>query len=95
MSVADIVQVLHRGQKTGELHLSSDGHEGTILFQQGAIVHAAFRGLRGEEAFYVLVRLASGQFSIDPDVTPSERTITSSAEMLLLEGMRRLDEANA
>lgn len=94
MSVADIVQILHRGHKSGELHVSSDGNEGTILFEGGAIVHAAFRGLRGEEAFYLLVGLTAGQFSIDPDVAPSERTITNSAEMLLLEGMRRLDEAN-
>lgn len=94
MSVADIIQVLHRGRRTGELHLSSGGQEGTILFHEGSIVHAAFRELRGEPAFYALVAVSSGQFSIDPDVVISEQTITSGAEMLLLEAMRRLDEAD-
>ena len=94
MGIPDIVQILHQGRKTGALHLSSEGEQGTIFFKDGTVVDAAWRGLGGEEAFYAVVGVSKGGFTIDPTVTPPEKVIQASPEMLLLEGMRRLDEAN-
>jgi response regulator RpfG family c-di-GMP phosphodiesterase len=93
MSIPDIVQILHQGRKTGALELSSDGEKGTVFFKDGAVVDATFRGLRGEDAFYALVGVTKGEFFVDPTVVPADRVIQASAEMLLLEGMRRMDEA--
>ena len=39
-----------------------------------------------------MLNLTSGEFALDPDVKPTVRTINASAETLLLEGLRRLDE---
>jgi hypothetical protein len=88
------VQILHQGRKTGALELVSEGEQGTIFFKDGSIVDASWRGLRGEDAFYAVVGVSRGEFTIDPTVAPPEKVIQASPEMLLLEGMRRLDEAN-
>ncbi len=94
MAIPDLVQILHQGRKTGALQLSSDGEQGSVFFKDGTIVDAIFRALRGEEAFYAIVGVSTGEFTIDPTVQPPEKVIQSSPEMLLLEGMRRLDEAS-
>lgn len=94
MGIPDIVQILHQGRKTGALELSSDGEQGTIYFKDGTIVDAVWHGLRGEDAFYAVVGVSRGTFTIDPTVAPPPKAIQASPEMLLLEGMRRLDEAS-
>jgi hypothetical protein len=48
--------------------------------------------LRGDEAFYAMLRLKDGEFALDPNFTPQARVINDSPEALLLEGMRRMDE---
>jgi len=44
------------------------------------------------DAFYAMCKLRSGEFVLDPNFKAAERALGSSAEGLLLEGMRRLDE---
>jgi uncharacterized protein DUF4388 len=39
--------------------------------------------------------LAEGEFTLDPNFTAPQQVIQDSPEALLLEGMRRLDEAGA
>lgn len=92
MGLPDIVQVLNHGRKTGKLNVRSGGEMGEIHFQEGDVVHAIFGKLRGTHAFYALLKLRDGDFGLDPSFTPTVRVIEESAEMLLLEGMRRLDE---
>lgn len=92
MSLSDVVQVLSSGRKTGTLELSSHGAAGSIDFATGAIVDAAFGARRGADAFYALLRLSTGEFSLKTVRTNDVQTIHESVESLLLEGMRRLDE---
>ena len=40
-----------------------------------------------------MLRLKGGDFELDPNFRASERKIALGPESLLLEGMRRLDEA--
>ncbi|MCB9616228.1 MAG: DUF4388 domain-containing protein [Sandaracinus sp.] len=93
MSLPDVIQILSNGRKTGRLTLRSAGKTGEISFGDGAIWDARFGGLEGESAFYALVALQTGDFRLDPTHVPKERKIQHSTESLLLEGMRRLDEA--
>lgn len=95
MGLPDIVQVLNHGRKTGKLNVRSGGEMGEIHFQDGDVVHAIFGKLRGTHAFYALLKLREGDFGLDPSFTPTVRVIEESPEMLLLEGMRRLDEGLA
>jgi response regulator RpfG family c-di-GMP phosphodiesterase len=94
MAIPDLVQILHQGRKTGALQLSTDGEQGTVFFKDGTIVDATFRNMTGEAAFYAIVGISTGDFTIDPTVTPPTKVIQASPEMLLLEGMRRMDEAS-
>ena len=93
MSLTDIVQILFHGRKSGLLKLRSPKGTGEIHFDGGWIVNAGFGKQGGEEAFYAMLELADGDFLLDPNVKPTTKRIEVSPEMLLLEGLRRLDEA--
>jgi response regulator RpfG family c-di-GMP phosphodiesterase len=95
MSLPDLVQVLWHGRKSGNLRINAGGDPGEIHFIEGAVVNALFKQLRGEEAFYAMLRLSDGDFGLDPSFKAPARVINESAEALLLEGMRRLDEEGA
>ena len=93
-NVSEIVQFLSGTEKTGKLRLraSPSGAEGSILFAEGMVVHAELGGSVGEDAFFDLMLWGEGQFSFDPDVEPTEKTVRQSSTNLLLEGARRKDE---
>jgi response regulator RpfG family c-di-GMP phosphodiesterase len=92
MGLPDIVQVLFHGRKTGNLRVKSNGKAGEIHFLEGAIANALLGTLSGTEAFYAMVRFTDGEFALDPSFVPPKRLVQESAEALLLEGMRRMDE---
>jgi response regulator RpfG family c-di-GMP phosphodiesterase len=92
MGLPDMVQVLWHGRKTGALKIRSGGESGEIHFVKGMIFNAMWSSLRGEEAFYALLKLTEGEFSVDPNFEAPQQVIQASPEALLLEGMRRLDE---
>ena len=93
MSLPDVVQILFHGRKTGRLSVSSGNRAGDVVFCEGQIFEASFGELAGEEAVYAMLKLTSGGFELDPSCQPGERKIDQSPESLLLEGMRRMDEA--
>ncbi|HYJ09232.1 MAG TPA: HD domain-containing phosphohydrolase [Polyangiaceae bacterium] len=92
MSLPDIVQVLWHGRKSGSLKVRSAATTGEIHFVGGAIYNALWSNLRGEEAFYAMLKLEDGDFALDPNFIAPQQVIMDSPEALLLEGMRRLDE---
>ena len=92
MGLPDLVQILSQGRKTGSLRIRAGGESGEIHFDAGAVAHALWGSLKGDLAFFAMVKLQDGEFSLDPQFKPTERTIKDSAEGLLLEGLRRLDE---
>jgi response regulator RpfG family c-di-GMP phosphodiesterase len=94
MSLPDLVQILAHGRKTGQLKLRMGPHQGEIHFVTGEIYNALFEKLRGEEAFFQMLKFKDGTFSLNPGFTSDTKVINMSAEMLLLEGMRRMDEEN-
>jgi response regulator RpfG family c-di-GMP phosphodiesterase len=92
MGLPDMVQVLWHGRKTGSLKIRSGSNSGEIHFVNGAIYNALWATLRGEEAFYAMLKLNEGDFALDPNFTAPQQVIMDSPEALLLEGMRRMDE---
>jgi response regulator RpfG family c-di-GMP phosphodiesterase len=95
MALPDIIQVLWHGRKSGSLKIQAPSGNGEIHFVEGQIYNALFGKKRGTEAFYAMVALDAGQFNVDPSFVATQRVIEESPEGLLLEGMRRLDEAVA
>lgn len=94
MGLPDMVQVLWHGRKSGSLKIRSGQEQGEIHFVSGMIFNALWMNLRGEEAFYAMLGLASGTFALDPNFKADAQVIQGSPEGLLLEGMRRMDEGN-
>jgi response regulator RpfG family c-di-GMP phosphodiesterase len=92
MSLPDMVQVLWHGRKGGSLKIRSGPNVGEIHFVGGAIYNAMWANLRGEEAFFAMLGLNQGDFSLDPNFVAPQQVIMDSPEALLLEGMRRMDE---
>ena len=95
MALPDMVQVLWHGRKTGSLKIRSKGEVGEIHFVTGSIYNALWGTMRGEEAFYAMLGLTEGDFALDPNFQAPQQVVTASPEALLLEGMRRIDEAGA
>ena len=92
MGLPDMVQVLFHGRKSGRLQIRAPNGGGEIHFAEGSVFDAIWADLRGETAFYAMLKLTDGDFALDPSFKATNRTINQSAEALLLEGMRRLDE---
>lgn len=92
MGLPEIVQVLWHGRKTGSLKVRAGKSQGEIHFVGGAIYNALWGSLRGQEAFYAMLTLRTGDFVLDPNYEAPQQVIMESPEALLLEGMRRLDE---
>jgi response regulator RpfG family c-di-GMP phosphodiesterase len=95
MGLPDMVQVLFHGRKSGNLQIRSADGSGEIHFVEGNVVNAKWEDLKGERAFYAMLKLTDGDFGLDPSFKSTERAINQSAEALLLEGMRRMDEGLA
>ena len=87
-----MVQVLFHGRKTGNLKITSGSAAGEIHFQRAPSSTRIWGDEGGASAFYAMLKLTDGDFALDPSFKPTERVIHQSAEALLLEGMRRLDE---
>jgi response regulator RpfG family c-di-GMP phosphodiesterase len=95
MGLPDMVQVLFHGRKSGNMQIRAPEGSGEIHFVEGNVVNARWEGLKGDTAFYAMLKLTDGEFGLDPSFKATERVINQSAEALLLEGMRRMDEGLA
>jgi hypothetical protein len=94
MSVADLVQTLEMGKKSGALHVKSRrGLEAVCYFKDGRILDCELGGkVAGENAFYRLLNWQEGEFAIEFKPIEREERIPVSTQGLLMEGMRRIDE---
>ena len=90
----ELLQLLDHGQKTGLLRLRSEGQEATLYFHQGTLVQAELGPYSGELVAYKLVYWMTGEFSFFSQPVDCQTTIPYSTQQLLIEGLRRFDEAN-
>lgn len=81
---------MERGDRV--LIASGEGMEGEIFFSNGEIIHATYNGLKGEDAFFRLVCEGPRSFWLNKSQSP-EKTIHTPWNFLLLEALRRKDEA--
>lgn len=95
MSLPGIIQVNCTERNQALMRIRHHGQEGRLFFADGNIVHAELGAKRGEEAAYEILEWEEGDFELEKDIAPPERTIDINWSGLLLEGMRRLDERSA
>jgi hypothetical protein len=94
LQLVDLVEMMSLGNKTGLLTLydERDVSAGEMAFADGLLVDAKCGPLVGAKAFYALLALSEGSFSVDSDFEPPVAMSGLATPSLLMEGMRRLDE---
>jgi DNA-binding response OmpR family regulator len=95
LSSVDVIQMLCIARKTTALRLAEGESAGVIHIDSGEMVHAIWDDLVGEEAFFRMLAVKNGLFYTAPLPPDVERTIKGDWQYLLIEGLRRLDEAAA
>jgi len=94
MNVADLIQHNCQERKTARLDIRHRNQQATLFFEGGNVKHATLGDLQGEEVIYRILDWQDGTFSLEVGPETPHRSITRSWSGLLLEGAKRLDEAN-
>jgi CRP-like cAMP-binding protein len=93
MSFADVLQLLQVGRKTGVIVMESLGRKGEIGLESGEVRQASAEGLSGDEAFYKIAAWKGASFAFTSAPLQGPPNIASPTMPLLMEAMRRVDEA--
>jgi len=93
LALAEIIQSLSLGRKTARITVTSGSRFGHIWIEKGQAKHARAGRLFGEFAFYEMVGWKTGQFLLEPDVLSETRSLDHDPMFLVMEGSRRIDEA--
>ncbi len=90
-----LFQTLNMNGKTGILTITQLPL-GTARFslRQGSLIKASYGGVRGEAAFYAVLREKSGRFKFTPGLPPEDFEVPEIGYFmkLLMEGMQKVDE---
>jgi hypothetical protein len=104
ISLVDLLQLFHQNRRSGVLRLATgekgarrSARKGSIDIDAGNIAAAdvnAPGGVRivGEKALFRMMSWTDGHFAFAPGTVEPRHRIERSTRMLLLEGMRQLDE---
>jgi CheY-like chemotaxis protein len=95
LSCVDVIQMLCIARKSTALRFSEGPSAGVIHIENGELVHAVWEDLVGEDAFFRMLAVKNGLFYTSPLPPELERTMKGDWQYLLIEGLRRLDEAVA
>jgi len=92
VGLPDVIQMECLGRNSSILEIHNQQLRGQVYIEDGRIIHAEAGGMVGENAFYKLLTLVSGEFELQPFELPSKRTIEGQWEFLLMEAARVRDE---
>lgn len=92
LGLADVIELSANNRFSGCVSVRHDLATGAIFFRDGEVIHAEQDGIRGEEAFYVILGWPGGTFSVEPNVATTSRTIQRNWKFLLMEAHRLMDE---
>ncbi|HEX2948616.1 MAG TPA: DUF4388 domain-containing protein [Armatimonadota bacterium] len=100
ISLIEFMQMMHTAHKTGRLEVTFEKRWAMIIFNEGVIWHVEPRGFRGataEEILYFLMETPAAKFTFQRvHVLPTlSRTVTTSTETLIMEGVKRMDDEKA
>lgn len=94
ISPAELLQVFHMHQKTGKLLLDMDGGAARVTFREGGIIAARLGELDNQEAIYAMMAETHGHFRFLPGLPSPLMKAREIGDfmMILMEGLKRLDE---
>jgi hypothetical protein len=86
--IADVLQVLANGRKSGVLTVMDEGRQTLLRFHRGAVVHASAGRLIGDEAVVDLFGWKRGQLAFVPEERSVPPNVTMGVDALIVEGLR-------
>jgi hypothetical protein len=91
---AELLQVFHMHQKTGKLILEFEHGSARVTFREGALLAARYEDYDNQEAIYAMLAQKKGAFRFVPGLQDSLMKSREIGDfmMILMEGLRRLDE---
>ncbi len=95
VGLQDVIQMECLGRNSSILEIHNQQLRGRVYIEDGQIIHAQAGDAFGENAFYNLLALPSGEFQLQPFEPPPKRTIEGQWEFLLMEAARVRDETTA
>lgn len=95
LSLPNLVQLQCSEQHHAQVVLTRGAHKGALVFAEGELIFARADDLTGENAVYELLMWEDGDFRVDTEAHTVERNVTTPWSALLMEGLRRADEARA
>jgi hypothetical protein len=90
--LADILQLISLGKKTGVLNVSTESDKGAIFFEEGTGVFASAGDILGDGAITRILRWRKGSFIFKPDETVDQQNVQAPIMHLVLEAARQIDE---
>lgn len=94
ISIGEVVQTIALTKKNGRLVVTNGNRHGKVYFREGIVTYSEVDRKKGEEAVYRLLSWKNGQFRFEVGAEAKTQNVQKTAEGLLMEGMRRLDEYN-
>ncbi len=95
LQFAQILNLIEPLRLTGTLKIFDGVRTGDVHFVDGKVHHAELNEIVGSEALFLLFHLSKGSFQFEPGPATQIRTVEGNTMHLLLEGMRKMDEAKA
>jgi CheY-like chemotaxis protein len=92
LSAADLIQMLCLANRTAAIRISAHGLTGTVMVQDGRLVHAAWGDLVGPQALCEIIAAEDGVFRTTPVPEEVETTIHQDWQHALMDAVRVLDE---
>lgn len=90
--LADILQLISLGKKTGALNVETDSNKGAIFFEEGTAVFASAGDMSGDGAITRIMRWRKGSFVFKPDEMAGQHNVQAPIMHLVLEAARQIDE---
>jgi DNA-binding response OmpR family regulator len=93
IGVPGVLQLCHLSRLSGVLSAENAGRQAVLRFNTGELVGATCGETEGEEAVFDFLGWHEGRFEFAPHAGEEGAPLGESFDRLLLEGCRRLDEA--
>lgn len=91
-SLPDVVQLIGTTKRSGVLVLALGPEKASLYFDDGRIVHASFRNVKGQEAVNRVFRETEGSFQFLSEVEAPEQTLSMDWMGAIMEAARLHDE---
>jgi len=93
LKLPSLIQLNCMERNTAKLTIEAEGKYGFLYFEKGQVVHAEYDPDIGEKAVFRLLSLYSGRFKVESGIRAPVKSINTSWNNLLLDGLNQMDHA--